>query len=63
MSRYNVHEQLVNVVKQGMAQQGLNQTQLAGRAGVGQGNLSAILEAGKAASEATWQKLFDAAWP
>ena len=63
MSQYNVHEQLSKVVITGMTQQGLTQTQLAHKAGVGQGNLSAILKRGKAASEATWQKLFDAAWP
>lgn len=63
MPQYNVHDQLVKVVRQGMDKQGLTQTQLARRAGVGQGNLSAILAGKKAATEATWQKLFDAAWP
>lgn len=62
MSQYNVHEQLTQVVLAGMKKQDMTQTQLAHRSGVAQGNLSAIFK-GKPASEATWQKLFDAAWP
>lgn len=62
MSQHDVHALLVKVVQQGMEQQGLTQTQLARLSGVPQGNISAIFR-GKAASEASWQKLFDAAWP
>ena len=58
----DIHEHLVALLRDGMVSAGLSQNKLAQQSGVAQGNLSAIL-AGKAASEATWQKLFDVTHP
>lgn len=55
----DVHDLLAGALRDRMVSTGLSQNKLSLRSGVPQGNLSAIL-AGKAASEATWQKLFDA---
>jgi predicted XRE-type DNA-binding protein len=70
MGRVNVHNTLIKTleaglnerVKQGLDAKKLTQMQLSCLAGVGQGNLSAIYR-GKPCSEATWQKLFDVAYP
>lgn len=70
VGRVNVHSTLIKTleagledrVKRGVDDKKLTQMQLSHLAGVGQGNLSAIYH-GKPCSEATWQKLFDVAYP
>ena len=55
----DVHDHLAGVLRDQMVFKGLSQNKLARLAGIPQANLSAIIN-GKAASEAMWQKLFDA---
>jgi transcriptional regulator with XRE-family HTH domain len=70
MGRINFHAANLTVlqtglkkrVERGLDAKELTQYQLAQLSGVPQGNLSKIL-AGRPATEATWQKLFDVAWP
>jgi predicted XRE-type DNA-binding protein len=63
MSKYHIHNTLVQNLKQGLKANPMSQGELARRSGVPQGNISAMLNKGKPATEATWQKLFDVVFP
>lgn len=59
----SVHHTLAQNVRVGMKAQAMTQGELARRSGVPQGNISAMLNAGRPATEATWQKLIDVVFP
>jgi len=70
MSKFDVHVYLLYQLNKGLDarvevgidEKRLTQDRLAKLSGVPQPNISAILR-GRSASEATWQKLMDVAWP